>query len=232
MVREMRNPVAIVDYGMGNLFSVKHACEYAGMEAVITADKKVILAAPAVVLPGVGAFGDAIENLRRNDLISVLRDCSASGRPFAGICLGMQLLMTESHEFGRHEGLGIIAGDVVRLDTAMTGETPKIPHIGWSAVYAKDCPMGETVTLWNNSLLAPVPNGAYMYFVHSYYTRPTDDSLVLARTRFGSLEFCSSFSRRNIFGCQFHPERSGPDGLKMYQALGQAIAGDRSGAIV
>jgi glutamine amidotransferase len=225
-------PVAVVDYGMGNLFSVKHACEYAGMQAVITTDPRVILAAPAVILPGVGAFQNAMQNLRKNDLVSALRDFAATGRPFVGICLGLQLLMTESHEFGRHPGLGLIDGDVVRLDSTMGAVAPKVPHIGWSAIYSKDSAMDVPVLSWKNSFLAPVSNGSYMYFVHSYYARPSDDSVVLARTRFGSLEFCSSFSKNNIFACQFHPERSGPEGLKIYQALARAAAGDRSGVIV
>jgi glutamine amidotransferase len=232
MANDARKPVAIVDYGMGNLFSVKHACEYAGMEAVITTDKSVIFDAPAVILPGVGAFQNAMENLRKNDLVSALRDYAATGRPFAGICLGLQLLMTESHEFGRHPGLGLIDGDVVRLDTTMGEAAPKVPHIGWNAVYSRESAMGVPVPSWKNSFLAPVSNGSYMYFVHSYYARPSDDSLVLTRTRFGSLEFCSSFSKDNIFACQFHPERSGPEGLKIYQALARAAAGDRSGVRV
>ncbi len=225
-----RKPVAIVDYGMGNLFSVKHACEYTGLEATITADKNIVLDAPAVIVPGVGAFADAMENLRRHDLVAALRDYAATGRPLVGICLGMQLLMTESYEFGRHPGLGLIEGDVVRLDSE-GAEAPKIPHIGWSRVYSEGPALSALVTSWEGSLMASVPNGSYMYFVHSYHVRPAGAS-VLARTRFGSMEFCSSFARENIFACQFHPERSGQNGLKMYQALAAAVLSRRNGVTV
>lgn len=221
MPYDRRTPVAIVDYGMGNLFSVKHACEYVGMEAAITSDRRVIRDAPAVIVPGVGAFPKAMENLQKYDLIAALRDYAATGRPIAGFCLGMQLLMTESQEFGRHRGLGLIEGDVVRLDSTSGPRVPKVPNIGWNSVYSKTLGKGA-VASWKGSLLAPLANDTYMYFSHSFYTRPANDQIVLAKTRFGSLEFCSSFSQGNIFACQFHPERSGPDGLKMYQALAEA----------
>ena len=221
-VLDDRRPVAIVDCGMGNLFSVKHACEHVGMDAVITMDKTIILNAPAVIVPGVGAFGNAMENLRRQDLVSVLRDFAAMGRPFVGICLGMQLLMTESYEFGTHAGLGLVEGDVVRLGSTTESEARKVPNIGWSPIYAPDVLGDAPVPSWKNSVMAHVANGSYMYFVHSYYTRPAQAGIVLSRTRFGSLEFCSSLSRANIFACQFHPERSGPDGLKLYKALAEA----------
>jgi len=214
MSDKTRKPVAIVDYGMGNLFSVKNACQYVGLEATITVDKKVILDAPAVIVPGVGAFGDAMEDLRRHDLVSVVREYAATGRPLVGICLGMQLLMTESYEFGLHRGLGLIEGDVVGLEAEFGC---KVPNIGWSPVYA------EPAASWGGSLMAPLANPVHMYFSHSFYARPANDRIVLAKTRFGLREFCSSFSQGNIFGCQFHPERSGSDGLKMYRALAETV---------
>jgi glutamine amidotransferase len=223
MPNENPRPVAIVDHGTGNLFSVKHACEYSGMEAAITSDKRIILDAPAVILPGVGAFRDAMETLRRHDLISALRDYAQTGRPLVGICLGMQLLMTESHEFGRHPGLGLIEGDVVRLDSTLGVSAPKVPSIGWSSVYSGSVGNGP-VLLWKGSPMAPLVNHTYMYFSHSYYARPANEGIALSKTSFASLEFCSSFSKGDIFACQFHPERSGPDGLKMYQALAKAVS--------
>src|SRR3990172_8761912 len=130
-----RFQVAIVDYGIGNLFSVKHACEQAGIHASVTHSCSEILQASAVILPGVGAFGDAMETLGKLDLVSVLRDIAASGKPLVGICLGMQLLMTESHEFGWHRGLGIIEGEVVRLEEAVHGDRVlKVPHVGWNRI--------------------------------------------------------------------------------------------------
>ena len=215
-----RPRVAIVDYGMGNLFSVKHACEHVHMDAVITASKDEILNASAVVLPGVGAFGDAMATLRKQDLVSVLHDVVASGKPFVGICLGMQLLMTESHEFGSHRGLGFVEGEVLRLDDNLAGERHlKVPHVGWNRIYRQGVETDKTVAQWADSMMEPVANGSFMYFVHSYYTLPADQNIILSHTRFGALEFCSSFRKGSIFACQFHPERSGPAGLKIYEKL-------------
>ncbi|GEM_PF-11488 len=204
--------VAIIDYEMGNLFSVKHACEHTGLQATITSSRDAIQSADAVILPGVGAFGDAMAALRRLDLISLLKDCAASGKPLMGVCLGMQLLMAESEEFGRHRGLGIIDGDVVRLHPgAADGRSLKVPQVGWNRIE----PAGPE--RWRQSLLAGIPAGTWMYFVHSFYSRPTDAEVTLSMTRYGAMEFCSSLARRNVFACQFHPERSGPEGLRIYR---------------
>lgn len=212
--------VAIVDYGMGNLFSVKHACESCGMEARMTSCTQTILAADAVILPGVGAFGDAMETLAKLDLVNVLRDVAASGKPLVGICLGMQLLMSESHEFGRHRGLGIIEGEVTRLVESFDGGRKlKVPHIGWNRIYAPARPSEGGHPRWNDSLLEGVPEGAYMYFVHSFYPQPVDARVILSTTRYGSTEFCSSFRRDHVFAFQFHPERSGLQGLQIYHRL-------------
>lgn len=226
MSQQLRKQVAIVDYGMGNLFSVKHACEQAGLSAEITASCKEILAASAVILPGVGAFGDAMETLRRLDLVSVLRDVAASGKPMLGICLGMQLLMTESYEFGRHQGLCIIEGEVVRLRESLDRvRRLKVPHIGWNCIYRRkgpEAPDGGLLS-WESSLLEGLPDGDFMYFVHSYFPRPVNASVILSTTRYGPIEFCSSLSSGNVFACQFHPERSGPHGLCVYHNLAVAV---------
>ena len=204
--------VAIVDYGMGNLFSVKHACEHVGLQAVITASPQDVRAAHAVILPGVGAFGDAMATLRRLGLVEALREVAQSGTPLMGICLGMQLLMTHSHEFGYHQGLGLVAGEVVRFDAPRQGATVlKVPHVGWNRIVR---PPGGS---WASSGLEGLEDGAFMYFVHSFYARPADAGVVVARSRYGHIEFCSSLRDRNIFACQFHPERSGPDGLQVYR---------------
>ena len=222
--------VAIVDYEMGNLFSVRQACEQAGLQAVITSSPQEILAADAVLLPGVGAFGDAMETLTRLDLVSVLRDISASPKPLVGICLGMQLLMTESHEFGRHCGLGIIEGAVVRLEECVEGHRAfKVPQVGWNRIYTmssgshKD---GDEVSdmPWESPLLGGLPNGEYMYFAHSFYPKPVDSSVVVSNTRYGDIEFCSSLRSGSVFACQFHPERSGPAGLRIYRNLAELVA--------
>ena len=221
----MSNPqsveVAIVDYGLGNLFSVKHACEDAGLAVRITSNGAEILRASAVILPGVGAFGDAMETLARLDLVSVLRDVMASGKPMLGICLGLQLLMREGHEFGLHRGLGIIDGEVVRLDESHHGTRRlKVPHVGWNAIRL---PSGRSADAWEESLLNGVPDGTFMYFVHSYYPRPSDPDVVLSTTTYGGGEFCSGLQRDNVFGCQFHPERSGWSGLRVYRNLATSL---------
>ena len=197
--------VAIVDYGMGNLFSVQQACAQAGLRAAVCGDPAGLLEADAVILPGVGAFGDAMAELVRRDLVGPLREAVASGKPVLGICLGMQLLMAESHEFGRHNGLNLIEGDVVRL----TGS--KVPQVGWNRIRRAD------QASWDGTLLAGVPDGALLYFVHSFYVRPVEAGLALSTTRYGPVEFCSSLRRDNVFACQFHPERSGPAGLALYR---------------
>jgi glutamine amidotransferase len=209
-VAERRAPVAIVDYGLGNLFSVEHACAWAGIDAVVTSAATEILAAPAVIMPGVGAFGDAMVTLRRLDLVAVLRDVVAAGTPLLGICLGMQLLMTESQEFGRHRGLGLVEGEVRRLATG-TATAVKVPHVGWSAV--------DAVADWRPTPLAGIADGAFMYFVHSYAVVPAAEDVVVATTEYGPNRFCSALRRANVFACQFHPERSGREGLTVYRNL-------------
>lgn len=212
--------VAIVDYGLGNLYSVKHACAHVGLDAKITSSKRDILEADAVILPGVGAFGDAMQSLHRLDLVSVLRDMAASPKPLVGICLGLQLLMTESYEFGRHQGLGIIEGPVVRFHDPMEGPRKlKVPQIGWNCIYKAVRNDKAEADPWRSSLLAGLADGEYMYFVHSFIVQPRDSSIVLSTSRYGHVEFCSSVRYRNIFACQFHPERSGGEGLKVYQNL-------------
>ena len=221
--------VAIVDYGMGNLFSVKQACVRAGLQVVIASSPQELIAADAVILPGVGAFGDAMETLTRLDLVSSLRDIAASPKPLVGICLGMQLLMTESHEFGRHRGLGIIEGEVVSLEVGVEGpRVLKVPQVGWNRIYAMGSGRhsdGTEVsdTPWESPLLNGLTDGEYMYFVHSFYPKPVDASAVVSTTRYGNIEFSSSIRLGGVFACQFHPERSGPAGLRIYQNLAELI---------
>lgn len=211
--------VAIVDYGMGNLFSVKHACTAVDLPCVITAEREALLAADAVILPGVGAFGDAMAALRRLDLVGVLRDIVQSERPFLGICLGMQLLMTRSEEFGRFEGLDIIPGQVRRFDQPRTaeGRRLKVPEVQWNRLL----PVDEVS--WDDTLLAQVPRGEFMYFVHSYYCMPDDNACGVSQSQYGQYTFCSSLQRGNVFACQYHPERSGPAGLQLYRNFARQV---------
>jgi glutamine amidotransferase len=216
--------VAIVDYGLGNLFSVKHACEYAGLPAEITSDAARILSAAGVVLPGVGAFGEAMKSLKKLGLADPLRKIAASGKPFLGICLGMQLLMKESFEFGHHEGLGVLEGAVLPLKKERSGQAPlKVPHIGWTGITPNE--------RWEGSLLEGLEAGVVMYFVHSFYCEPADRSLALSWTEFGPNVFCSAFRRGNIEAFQFHPERSGRHGLSIYENFAkriQRVQGDKN----
>jgi imidazole glycerol-phosphate synthase subunit HisH len=207
--------VAIVDYGSGNLFSVEQACALSGLNSIITNSKKDILGADAVILPGVGAYGDAMLKLNRLDLVNVLRDIAESPKPFVGICLGLQLLMTESYEFGHHKGLGIIEGPVVKFDAPKEKERIiKVPQVGWNRLFQ---PVDGL--RWHGTLLDKIDNGAYMYFVHSYTVQPQDSKVILSNSQYGHIEFCSSIQHRNVFACQFHPERSGPEGMKLYHNL-------------
>lgn len=220
--------VAIVDYGVGNLFSIGQACSHAGMRSRVTARASEILAADCVILPGMGAFSDAMAALDRLDLVEPLRDYAASGRLLVGICLGMQLVMTESYEFGRHRGLGLIEGPVVRFvePRAQSGGRLKVPQVGWNRITVVPGTYG-----WSTSPLAGVRDGAFMYFIHSFYPEPQNPEVVLAITDYGNVRFCSSLMHRNIFATQFHPERSGPEGVKIYgtiAAIARRPAGVRS----
>lgn len=220
-----RSPrIAIVDYGLGNLYSVKHACHHVGAQATITSVRDEILTADAAILPGVGAFGDAMATLHRLDLVEVIRDFVATGRPLLGVCLGLQLLMRESEEFGAHQGLGIIDGAVEKIP--QRGATPlKVPQIGWNGIY-RSVSARPGVDPWSATMLDGVEDGEPMYFVHSYVVRPADPSMLLSRSSYGDFEFCSSVQFRNVTACQFHPERSGPRGLRIYRTLAERISKD------
>lgn len=201
--------IAIIDYGVGNLRSVQKAFEAVGQQAEVTSDKAIIEAASHVVLPGVGAFGAAAATLRSHGLEDVARDAALSGRPFLGICVGMQLLFDVSFEYGEHAGLGLLPGSVVSFDT--TNPQAKVPQIGWNAIeWTKE-----------NSLTAAVPSGSMAYFVHSFYCTPAEASDVLATT-FHGIEYASAVQRGNITGVQFHPEKSGDVGLALIRAWAES----------
>ncbi len=199
--------ITIIDYEMGNLRSVEKSFEHLGFEASISRDPKKILEADKIVLPGVGAFKDCMENLNRFDLVEPIIQSIKSGKPFLGICLGMQLLFTESEEFGNHQGLNIIPGKVVRFPEK---KDLKIPQIGWNQIRKKK----------EISLLKEIPDESYVYFVHSYYVIPEDSNVIATTTDYG-IEFTSSIYKENIFATQFHPEKSQTVGLKILEAFGK-----------
>ncbi|NQU74998.1 MAG: imidazole glycerol phosphate synthase subunit HisH [Planctomycetes bacterium] len=198
--------IAIVDYGMGNLRSVAKAIELIGGRAKIVDTAEEILSAQKLILPGVGAFGDAMENLRRLGLIEPIKLAIAEGRPFLGICLGLQLLFGVGHEDGRHAGLDVLGGAVVRFDFSSVagGEGLAIPHMGWNTIHwQRDCP-----------LFRGLESGVYVYFVHSYHVVPEQADIEATSTRYG-YAFTSSIWSGNMFATQFHPEKSQSVGLKM-----------------
>lgn len=211
-------PIAIVDYGMGNLFSVLHALAAVGQAAEITASPERLADASGIVIPGVGAFGIAMEVLTRTGMADAIKDRASRGTPVVGICLGMQLMMASSTEFGLHPGLGLIDGNTLALrDDAGLQAGARIPHVGWSSVQpAHDAD-------WAKTPLRALAPGSEMYFVHSYYVRPADDAVALSTTTYRGVSFCSSVVKDNVFGCQFHPERSGPEGLGIYRQIVSAI---------
>jgi imidazole glycerol-phosphate synthase subunit HisH len=213
--------IAIVDYGLGNLFNVQRACDHAGLSAAMVSDPEAVLAADGIILPGVGAMLEAMRTLEATGLADALREAAARGTPMFGVCLGMQLLMEEGSEFGPHPGLGIVAGTVDRfqgMDDA--GESLKVPHIGWNAVERVPVAHGDA---WANTPLDGQSDGEYMYFVHSYHVVPSDPGVQVGLTRYGAVEFCSALAQENVFGCQFHPERSGPAGLQMYKEFARQV---------
>ena len=202
----MKDIIAIVDYGVGNLFSLCSSLDYIGVEAKVTSDADEIRDAARIILPGVGAFADAREKLRQSGLDTVIIEEAAKGKPIMGICLGMQMLFDRSLEYGEHRGLGLIKGDVVPMEGVIPSEL-KIPHIGWNALrFKREHPLFEYIN-----------EGDCVYFVHSYYATGCDGS-VIADTEYGA-DITAAVASGNVMGCQFHPEKSGEVGLKILKAF-------------
>ncbi len=199
---------AIIDYGVGNLFSLCSSLKSIGADAVVTPDEAVIRAADRIILPGVGAFADAAEKLRATGLDKVLGEEAARGKPIMGICLGMQMLFDESHEYGIHKGLGLIPGRVIPM-AGFIPEGLKIPHIGWNPLILKGAD--------KHPLLRYVNEGDCVYFVHSYFAYECEDA-VIATAEYGR-ELTAAVARGNVMGCQFHPEKSGKVGLSILRAF-------------
>ena len=198
--------IAIIDYGVGNLFSLSCSFKAIGAETIITGDPDVIRKAEKLILPGVGAFGDAAKKLAESGLDKVIKEEVSNGKKLLGICLGMQLLFEEGHEYGIHKGLGLIKGSVVPMENKIPKEY-KIPHIGWNPlIFKKD-----------NELFKYIKNGDCVYFVHSYYAETEKDALI-ATAEYGE-ELTAAVAKDNVYGCQFHPEKSGSVGLNILKAF-------------
>lgn len=204
--------IAIMDYGVGNLFSLKSSLAQLGQDTVVTADPDIIRKADRLILPGVGAFGDAMDKLVATGLVPVIR-AEAEKKPLLGICLGMQMLFDESEEFGLHKGLGLIPGRVVRIpSTDVQGRPQKVPHISWDPLN----PAGGR-TDFAGTVLAGVTPGEECYFIHSYEAKPADEADRLADTVYGGRAVCAAAAHGSVVGCQFHPEKSGKVGLKIIE---------------
>ena len=200
--------IAIVDYGVGNLFSLKSSFSAIGVEAVVTNDPMVLCGADKIILPGVGAFEDAARKLRESGLDVVIKQLAADGKPLMGICLGMQMLFEKSYEYGEHEGLGLIPGVVKPIADVIPADL-KIPHIGWNALKFKG----------NNPLFSKIREGDCVYFVHSFYAADCEES-VIATAEYGA-ELTAAVAKGNVYGCQFHPEKSGAVGLNILRAFAE-----------
>ena len=199
--------VAIIDYGVGNLFSLKSSFAFIGEDAVVTSDEAVLREADRLILPGVGAFGDAAAKLRDSGLDKVLLEEAAKGKPVMGICLGMQMLLDVSFEYGEHKGLGLVSGEIRPIADVIPQELP-IPQIGWNALRIK----GE-----KHPIFKYVNDGDFVYFVHSYYGANCDEN-VIADTEYGAY-LTAAVAKGNVCGCQFHPEKSGKVGLSILKAF-------------
>jgi glutamine amidotransferase len=197
--------IGIVDYNMGNLASVKNAFKLLGEEAVVESDPEKFGYYDKLILPGVGAFGDAMEHLKKNGMDEAIRRYAASGKPLLGICLGMQLLFESSEEFGRHEGLGLIKGDVKAFDLSKFSEVLKVPHMGWNRMFADEHPLFKNLD-----------EEHYLYFVHTYHVNCTNKNNIIGETYYG-YKFTSAVASENIMGIQPHPEKSHENGLKILE---------------
>jgi len=208
--KSKKNDVFIIDYGVGNLLSVMRGIEVCGANPILTNSPDEILDADRLILPGVGAFSDGMKGLKERNFIEPIYEYIKKQRPFMGICLGMQMILSESHEFGIHKGLDLIPGKVIPIPKKSSdGTFYKIPHIGWSAIR----PVGENN--WKETILNNVCLEESVYFVHSFYTQPENDKNILATCNYGGLDLCAVIKHENIYGCQFHPEKSGTVGLSI-----------------
>jgi glutamine amidotransferase len=199
--------IVIIDYGIGNVESISNAFEFKSEKVILSRDPKLISEAEGIVLPGVGAFAQGMMNLHKYDLISEIKKFVSSGKPLLGICLGMQMLLDESEEFGITKGLGLINGRVIKMPNVKSN---KLPHISWNGIRKKNIN-------WEQTILNNIKEGSDMYFVHSYIAKLDNDNEVLSSTNYFDTEFCSSLKKGNIYGCQFHPEKSSAFGLSIIE---------------
>ena len=207
--------IVIIDYNIGNVKSISNAFKKFGIDTIITNNKEAILKADGVILPGVGAFAHGMENLKKYSLIDTLNLYVEKNKPLLGICLGMQLLLEESEEFGNTKGLGFIKGKVIKIPI----KQDKLPHVSWNDIKPK-------TLSWKNTILDSIKEKSDMYFVHSFVAVPESERNILSVTEYGGVEFCSAVKKNNIYGTQFHPEKSGKIGLKVIENFVKLLKGE------
>jgi glutamine amidotransferase len=209
--------VQIVDYRLGNLFSIQQACKHVGLDAFVSGSADELQSVDGIILPGVGAYGNAMQSLHELQLVDPLKRAAEAGKPLLGICLGMQLLFDSSQEFGEHQGLGLISGQVNRIpDQVLDGRQMRVPNVGWNPItFAERSDTGP--------LLDGLSDNTFMYFVHSYCAEAVSESDQLTTTQYGNFRYCSAVLRENILGCQFHPEKSAQAGLRLYENWGRSL---------
>lgn len=207
-----KKKVVIIDYGHGNLYSINQACIHLGYSPIISSDEKDILSADSLILPGVGAFKVAMDELANKDLVEPIKEFVKKGNNLMGVCLGMQLLFETSEEFGINNGLGLINGDVKKFPSTFNDKKIRIPQIGWNKIFEE-----ESLNKWRNTPLKEITEEDYMYFIHSFYANPSDINDVLSYSYYQDIKYCSSVQKENIFGFQFHPEKSADKGLTIYK---------------
>ena len=203
--------VVVVDYGCGNIQSLERALKRIGVDSTYTSNRDQIITAKKIILPGVGSFSTGMNKLEKKGLKDTIKDYASSGRPLLGICLGMQLLVDYSEEFGHHSGLGIIPGNATKFNTI---DGSKVPHTGWNSI---ELPRGENSESWADNILDGIKPGKDYYFVHSFKVRVTQDNFNIAETIYGGIRFSSIIKNGNVYGCQFHPEKSGLIGQKFLE---------------
>ena len=210
MANNVKKKVVIIDYKLGNLFSVKQACDSVGVSAIISSDKKDVLNADALILPGVGAFLEAMNNLKELGLAEAILEKVNNNTPLFGVCLGLQLLFSESEEFNAGKGLDLISGVIKKFPNNFENRKIIVPHIAWNTVYKFE-------HNWYETPLRDLKNDDFMYFIHSYYVKPSDNACVLTKTNYDGVEFCSAVTKNKIFATQFHPEKSADKGVSIYK---------------
>ena len=212
----MNFDTAIINFNSSNLHSVKSACNYVGIKSIITNRRKDIINSKSIIIPGVGAFNKAIDKIKSLDLDKVIKEFADSNKPIFGICLGMQLLFEYSEEFNKSFGLGILKGKVKKINNFKKEKINfPVPHIGWNKI--------EKNNEWKGTILEDNKNFEYMYFVHSFHVIPSDRNIILAKTKYGEANICSVIRSNNIYATQFHPEKSGEQGLKIYKNFKKII---------